>query len=125
MVGTRLGFYCLLVLCILAVAGCGKKADENKPLSEVTAEAEKMNADQLRAMAVKYKEAITAKKEEIEKVAGKLKDISITEKLGAEAKELTTEIGNLTKSVSSLKERFEVYYKKLKEVGGDLSDLKV
>ena len=38
---------------------------------------------------------------------------------------LKTEIENLNGSVSALKERFEVYYKKLKEMGGDLSGLKI
>ena len=116
-------FYCLLVLCSLALLGCGKKADENKPISEVKAEADQMSVDKLRSMAMKYKDAITAKKGEVEKFAAKLKEIPITEKLGTEAKELMAEIEALNKSISSLKERFQVYYQKLKEKGGDLSGL--
>ena len=116
-------FYCLLAFCLAALLGCGKKADENKPVSEVKAEADKMSVDKLRSMAVKYKDAIVAKQDEIEKFTGKLKDIPITEKLGTEAKELTSEIGALNKSVSALRERFQVYYQKLKEKGGDLSGL--
>lgn len=114
---------CLLVLISLALCGCGKKADENKPVSEVKAEADKMSVDKLRSMAVKYKDAIVAKQDEIEKFTGKLKDIPITEKLGTEAKELTSEIEVLNKSISALRERFQVYYQKLKEKGGDLSGL--
>ena len=30
---------CLIALCLFAILGCGKKADENKPISEVKAEA--------------------------------------------------------------------------------------
>jgi chromosome segregation ATPase len=114
---------CLLALCPFAILGCGKKADEDKPLSEAKAEAEKMDADALRAMAMAYKEAIEAKKAEVEKLAAKLKDIPVTEMLGAEAKELKADIENLNKSISALKERFEVYYQKLKAEGGDLSGL--
>ena len=118
-------FYCLLILCSLAVLGCGKKADENKPLSEVKAEADKMDTEQLRSMAMKYKEAIMAKKAELEKLTTKLKDVPVTETLGEEVKQIKAEIDNISKSVSAIKERFEVYYQKLKEKGGDLSGLEV
>jgi len=43
--------------------------------------------------------------------------------LGDEAKELKADIENLNKSISALRERFEVYYQKLKAEGGDLSGL--
>lgn len=118
-------FCALLVLCSLAILGCGQKADENKPISEVRAEAEKMSAEKLRAMAMTYKEAIQAKQGEVEKVASKLKDIPATELLGEKAKGLKADIANLNKSVSALRERFQVYYDKLKEKGGDLSGLQV
>jgi chromosome segregation ATPase len=116
---------CLIALCLFAILGCGKKADENKPISEVKAEAEKMDTDGLRAMAMAYQKAIAAKNSEVEKLTAKLKDIPVTEMLGEEAKELKADIDNLNKSVSALKERFEVYYQKLKEQGGDLSGLQV
>ena len=118
-------FYCSLTLCALALVGCGKKADENKPISEVKAEAEKMSAEKLRDMALAYKDAIEAKKGDVEKITAKLKEIPITQMLGDEAKSLKADIDNLNKSVSALKERFNVYYGKLKEKGGDLSGLKI
>ena len=113
----------MLFAVIMLFAGCSKKADENKPLSEVEAEAEKMSVAKLKSMAMEYKDAISAKKDEIEKVTGELKNIPIAEKLGNEAKQLTAEVENLTKSVSALNERFQIYYQKLKENGGDLSGL--
>lgn len=118
-------FYCSLTLCALALVGCGKKADENKPISEVKAEAEKMSAEKLRDTALAYKDAIEAKKGDVEKITAKLKEIPITQMLGDEAKGLKADIDNLNKSVSALKERFNVYYGKLKEKGGDLSGLKI
>jgi len=113
----------VLLAVVMLFAGCSKKADENKPLSEVKAEAEKMSVDKLKAMAMEYKDAISAKKEEIEKVTGELKNIPVAEMLGNEATELKAEIENLTKSVSALNERLQIYYQKLKEKGGDLSGL--
>ncbi|MCP4257856.1 MAG: hypothetical protein GY774_10060 [Planctomycetes bacterium] len=116
---------CLIGLCLFAVLGCGKKADENKPISEVKAEAEKMDTDGLRAMAMSYKEALTAKKGEVDKLAAKIKDIPVAKMLGQEAKDLKADLANLEKSVSAIQERFKVYYDKLKEKGGDLSGLEI
>jgi hypothetical protein len=124
---TRNVRFCLLVVCSLALCGCGKakKADENKPLSEVKTEAEKMNAGQLRETALAYKSAIEAKTADLEKVITKLQKVPLTEALGEDAKNLKADIDNLTKSLESLKQRFEVYYQKLKEKGGDLSGLEI
>jgi uncharacterized coiled-coil DUF342 family protein len=115
----------LLVMCQLLLCGCGSKADENKPIADVKAEAEKMDTGKLRTIAETYKNAIAAKKGDLEKVTAKLKDIPATELLGQEAKNLKAEFDNLNKSISALKERFEVYYQKLKEKGGDLSGLQI
>ena len=116
-------FVLIMSAVVMLFAGCSKKADESKPLSEVKAEAEKMSVDKLKSMAMEYKDAISAKKEEIEKITGELKNIPVAEMLGNEAKELKAEIENLTKSVSALNERFQVYYQKLQEKGGDLTGL--
>lgn len=115
----------LSILLSLVLLGCGKKADENKPISEVKAEAEEMNVAKLRSMALSYKDAVVAKKGEVEKLAGKLKEIPVTKILDDEAKELKSEIEALNKSVSALKERFTVYYDKLKEKGGNLTGLEL
>ncbi len=115
----------LLALCSLVLLGCSSKADENKPISEVKAEAEKMDASQLQAMAEEYKNAIVAKKGEVDKLVAKLKDIPVAEMMGAEAKEIQAEISNINKSMSALSEKLMIYYNKLKEKGGDTSDLKI
>jgi uncharacterized coiled-coil DUF342 family protein len=111
--------------CLVGFAGCGKKADESKPIADVQAEAAKMNVEQLKAKAMEYKDALVAKKAEIEKVVAKLQEIPLTEKLGDEAKSLQADIGNLNKSVAALTERFQVYYNKLKEMGGDIAGLEI
>ncbi len=115
----------MLVLSMLFLVGCGKKADENKPISEVQAEAQKMSVDDLKAMAMKYKDAIEAKKADIDKITAKLKEIPVTEMLGENAKKLKADIDNLTKSLSALKERFQIYYDQLKAKGSDVSGLQI
>jgi alanyl-tRNA synthetase len=126
MIMKRVTFYWLLVLWAFTIAGCGgKKADETKPISEIRAEAETMDAGQLRNIAVTYKEAIVAKTAEVEKITAKLKEIPVTELLGEQAKQLKANIDNMAKSIDALKARFDVYYAKLKEKSGDLSGLEL
>ncbi|MHC4087422.1 MAG: hypothetical protein ACYSWZ_14985 [Planctomycetota bacterium] len=115
----------LSVLVSLTVLGCGKEADEAKPVSEVKAEAEQMDTNELRSAATRYKEAITAKKSELERITDKLKEIPVAEMLGEEAKGLQADIADLNKSVSALRERFDVYLQKLREKGGDTSGLEI
>ena len=116
---------CSLVLCSLVLLGCGKKADESKPISEVKAEAKQMDIGELISIAIKYKKAILAKEPELKKLTDQLKDLPIAKKLGTEGKEITAELDAINKSVLALKERFRVYYNKLKEKGGDLSGLQL
>ena len=105
---------CLLVLSSLVLSGCGKKA-----------EAETMDVEKLKSMAIVYKDAITAKKGDIEKVMAQLKEVPITKMMGEEAKSLKADIDSLSKSISAFKERYQIYYNKLKEKGGDVSGLKI
>ena len=115
----------LIAVVTLMFTGCGSKADENKPMSDVKAEAETMSVEKLKATALAYKKAIEAKKPELEKIAAKLKEIPLTEAMGQEAKSLKSDIDTLNKSVQSLKERFNVYYGKLKDLKEDVSDLAI
>jgi len=121
----KAGLFAMVLCVFLVVAGCGKKADENKSVSEVKAEAETMSVEQLRKTAIAYKDAIVAKQGEITKLMEEVKKIPITEMLGEEAKALKADVDDLNESVKALKDRFEVYYDKLKEKKGDLSGLQI
>lgn len=112
-----------VALALVIVGGCGKKADENKPMPEVRSEAEQMGTSQLRATAMKYKEAIAAKRAEVEKLVEQLSEIPIAEKLGEEAANIKKEMDSLKESIDAFKERFQVYYDKLKEKNSDLTGL--
>ena len=119
----KIALYSLLAVSLIVTVGCGKKADENKPLSEVKAEAEEMNTDELRATAMAYNKAIKAKKGDVEKLAEKLQDIPPADLLGDKAKSLKADMEKINQSVSALQERFQIYYDQLKEKGGDVSGL--
>ena len=115
----------LLMFCSLALPGCGQKADESKPIDEVRAEAEKMDSKDLRDAAQKYKNALVARKGDLEKIAARLKEIPVTEMMGENAKSLKADIESLSQSADALTERFDIYYEKLKEKGGDVSALQM
>ena len=117
----------ILLMCVILLQSCGKngsqKVDENKPIAEIKAEAVKMDVEQLRSIAMKYKDALMAKQDEVTKLTDSLAKIPLTEKLGKEAQALTGDIDNLMKSVSALRERFQIYYDQIKQKGGELKDL--
>ncbi len=113
----------LMILLTAGLFGCGKKADENKPIADVEAEAEKMDVAKLRQKALAYKDAMVAKQDEIKKISAKLQELGIAKSLTDEAKGLKADMDELNKSVLALMDRFNIYYKKLKEKGGDISGL--
>lgn len=121
----RIGLIVAMAGCLFGFAGCGKKADTEKSTADIQAEASKMTVEQLKAKAIEYKDAIIAKKAELEKVTAKLKAIPITQQMGSEAKALQTDIANLSKAMADLTERFQIYYSKLQEAGGDTSGLEI
>ena len=146
---------CLLAFLLLVVAGCVKKTDEDKPasptgtetveaekpasevqaeagtvdiekpVSEVQAEAETMSVENLKATALKYKEAILAKQGTMADLAAKIKEIPVVEALGQEAQSLKTDLKDVESALAALKERFQIYYDTLEEKGGDLSGLEL
>ena len=118
--------YLLAVALCLMLFGCGKKgADETKAIDQIKAEVAKMDVAKLHSMALSYKNTIVSKQADLEKISAQLKTIKPTELLGEKAAELKAQLSKIEKSISALKERFEIYYDKLKEKGGDLSGLEL
>lgn len=123
----NISFYCLLVLCSIVLVGCSKTetidatVDENQPISEVQAQAEKMNTDELRTIALKYKDAIKVKSEEMNEITSNL--LPAMAKEGITLTDIKEKVDGVVTSLNKLKERFEIYYNKLKEKGGDVSGL--
>lgn len=125
----------VVLAAIVALSGCGKKdgsiggksasVDENKPISEIKAEADKMSVDQLREMAIKYRDAVKDKNVQIDKVMAKLRDAGAGAAMTEEFSGIKEEIAALTTSVKALKQRFGVYYDKLMLSKADVSDLKL
>lgn len=108
--------YGLLVgsLLVAVLAGCGGSGiDENKPVSQVAADAQKMTQADLQKMVSKYEAAIAAKGKEVESLTAKIKEIPLTELLGDKAETLKGDISKVTTSIGKLKDQMAVYAKEL------------
>ena len=115
---------CLVfAVSLFCFTGCAKKVDENKPLDQVRAEAEKMDVKELRATAMAYKKAIEEKAGQIKQETEKLKQIPVGEITGEKAREIEARIAELTKSEAVLSAQFAIYVATLKEKGGDTTGL--
>jgi len=92
-----------------------------RPLTEIKAEAENLNLEQLKATALKYKEAISAKTAELQPLVEKFKQLPLSKKLSTEGLQIKEDIASVSESLDSLKVRYDVYVSKLKGMGVDLS----
>ncbi|MCL5279484.1 MAG: hypothetical protein M1376_06220 [Planctomycetes bacterium] len=100
-------------------------ADLEKPVPEVQTKAQTMSVADLKATALQYVQAISVKKEDLQKVLAQVKEIPLAEALSEKAKTLKAEVQKIQTSLKDLTDRFQVYYNKLKEKGGDLSGLTI
>ncbi len=97
--------------------------DPEKPLPEVQAQAQTLSVENLKAVALKYKQAMADKEGEAQKLLTKIKELPVTQALGQEGQSLKTDLQSLQGSLKALTDRFQVYYNTLKEKGGNLSGL--
>jgi hypothetical protein len=145
-VRTYVTLSCLAALAGAALVGCAKKTDKSpdasasqttagtavnvtadveKPVAEVQTQAQTMSVADLRATAVQYAQAISVKKEDLQKVLAQVKEIPLAEALSEKAKTLKTEAQKIQTSLKDLTDRFQIYYNKLKEKGGNVSGLTI
>lgn len=115
----------LAIWMTTGLVGCGGNPDvnENKPIGEVKTESDQMNANQLRDMAMAYQETIQSKMASINDLKDQLKKIPALELMGENAKQLKQDIDTVAQSIQALRDRFKIYYDRLKDKNGDLSGL--
>lgn len=107
------GLFAGLVLAAMLTGCGGSKIDENKPIDQVAADAAKMGQAELQKMVDKYQAVIADKGKELDALKDQIKEIPLTEMLGDKAKELKEDAGEITASLSKLKDQMEVYAKEL------------
>ena len=104
-----------VLLLSFMITGCGGGVSEDKPLSEVTKDAQAMSAAQLKSMVSKYQAAIESKKTEISKLTTEIQKIPIAQAMGEEAKKLRNDMQKVSSSVKALADRLNVYAQELKK----------
>jgi uncharacterized phage infection (PIP) family protein YhgE len=105
----------LAALAIMTVvSGCGGKADANKPIEEIKAEVQQMDAAALQKKVDAYTAAIASKEAEVKKLADKIKEIPVEKMLGDEAKKLKASADELKAAAKALGDRLQVYADALK-----------
>lgn len=97
--------------------------DENRPLSEIRAEAEAMDDASLRNAAMSYKDVISAKRSELLDLSVNREELPFLDPLGKTTFRTEAEISDLTGSISALSERHQIYLDVLGDRGGDISGL--
>jgi hypothetical protein len=95
------------------------------PITDVRAAIAKMGVDQLKAKALEYKNVIHEKQVELTNIVLKVKDIPVAELAFGEGKALMDKNAALSKMIPALQERYQLYYDKIVELGGDVSGLKL
>lgn len=113
----------LFIFSIFAGCSGGVQGEENKPVAEIKAEAEKLDVSALRSKIVAYKDEIVKRTADFAKLQDRLKAIPVTELAGEKAAQIKKDIEDIQAVISRLKERYQVYYDLLKSKGGDLSGL--
>ena len=124
----------LVVFVIVLAIGCGKKetgvesevtVDETTPLDTIKQQIASLDLDHIRSAALKYKDAIGAKRKELDSIMDQFKKLPIADKMGQEATDFMAEIEVVNKSVAALTERFKLYYDEIKKKGGELKGLEL
>jgi len=107
----------MMALAVMAlIAGCGGGSggiDENKPVDQIATEASAMGQAELQKIVDKYESVIADKVSELDALKEKVKEIPMTELMGDKAKALKTDLGEITTSLSKLKDQLSVYAKEL------------
>ena len=115
----------ILPLAALLVVGCGKKADPNKPIEEIKKEVETMSVADLQSTAEAYAKEISGKTGEMKKVQARIKDLQPKDLLGEKAKQIKDEVSEIGGQIKALTQRYDIYVKKFKAAGGDITNIKV
>jgi len=105
----------LVFLSSIILTGCGGGVDEQRPISEVRAEADTMTLGQLESMVTRYERAIRNRESEIANLSERVREIPVAQMMGEEARALKSELDELNTSLRALTERLNIYAAALRE----------
>lgn len=96
------------------LAGCGNGVDETKTPAQIKQEIAGWSAERLQKTADAYRNAVDARKAELDAVLGKIKQLSPQELLGEKGLKLKQEADKLGASLGKLKDNMAAYLDGLK-----------
>lgn len=99
----------LLLLAGLGYGCGGPKVDEKKSLAEIRTEAQKMTSRELRRVADAYAEAVVEKRDAVDDLRHRLKDMKPEELVNQGAATLKKDADAVATSISALDERQKLY----------------
>ncbi len=98
-----------MLAAALVLAGCSSEIDENKPVEMVKVEASKMKPEALKEKIAEYQGLIAEKQTGIKGIETKIKNLSISDLMGEQARTLKAEMGDLTASLEKLSAQMAVF----------------
>lgn len=101
-------------------SGGSAELDLTTPIDQLKAKIADLPIEDLEKTAMKYKEALDVKQEEITTLTEKFQAVPIAEKMGEDALALQAEIKKITESAASIIDRLEVYVDAIKKKGGEI-----
>jgi uncharacterized coiled-coil DUF342 family protein len=111
--------------CVFFVHGCGGQVDRSISLEDAKVKAETMDVKQLMKKAKSYSSEIEKQQNKIQDVQSGLKGLSPRDLIGDKGKEIKEKMKVISDDVEVLMKRYGVYARKYKELGGDLSKIKI
>lgn len=110
--------FALAVVLGILLIGCGSSGgvDENKTVAQIVEEVKQMDMAQIQSKIEQYTDAIEAKKTELEPLITELKKIPITQMLGEDAKKIKADMEEIKSSITTLKQKMDVYVNALKSL---------
>lgn len=101
------------------------QVEEGKPVEDVVVEEEKVDLLKIKETAMKEKEAILAKKEELNALVAEKAKIPVSAQFGEEAKKITQQIDDLKNSINEHTARYNGYMEQLRAGNVDVSELEM
>jgi len=106
-------------------AGCAKKADPDKSIGKVIAEAETLSRNHLKGYVRAYSKAIREGKNLLDDLLARMRTLSPKDTPEPRVKALRAEALKLQIYISALTARYEIYARKFREKGGDISQFPI
>ncbi|MFA5168247.1 MAG: hypothetical protein WC530_06940 [Candidatus Omnitrophota bacterium] len=113
----------LLILALIPLVGCAKKADSKRAIEKIRKEVKTMPLVELEVYASAYAAAIRAQKTKITKIQQQIQKMSVDKVFNS--KSMTHRIAEIGREAEALFVRYRIYVQAFQEKGGDLAKVRL